>query len=416
MARRSTISSGSTTPSDATRSIGTFSGSPLLKYRPGRLEVRTDGFWESAFTGGGTLSDAIRAFEAVLDEQIGAGPVVSLSGGLDSRLILSRFLARGARPLCITMGSAESTDVAVASAIARRFALPHRVVELRAGDYLVHAAEITRAASGTKSARHWHTFLYPKAAGLSARSTHFVGANGEFARTYFLDKGIVARLANHVPGALAARLFFEAKYGERRQAAAIGAPLPARGVPPRRERIAARLSALAGSGRLLDRLDRFYATHRVRHFIGNGMALYNAVAPTRSPFLDTRWIQAVARLPRASKLGGAFHRAAINANAAGLLEFPAGAEERLARRPPRLGWTSKVPWVGYSPADELLTRGPAAELLQDSTELDALCAPAERRRLLDLGSSRVNGVLLALHFSVAAVRDCGIPIARREAG
>lgn len=379
------------------------------------LDVRRDDFWSDVFRGGGSVEEALGALGSVLDEMDDQRAVVSLSGGLDSRLILSRFLARGRKPLCLTMGYRDSTDMLVARAIVKKYALPHRTVELDGEDYLRHAPQIVRATSGTKSAAHWHTFLYPRAAALPEGSVHLVGANGEFARSYYLDKGILSRLADVWPTDLA-RPYFTLKYESRHNPLrSLGlAQFPVRGaspVPAAGGGIARRAAELSGGGRFLDRLDRFYATNRVRHFIGNGMALYDAVSATRSPFLDVRWIRAAARLPRAAKLGGVFHRAGIAANCPGLLEFPAGGESRLSRTPPPLQWTKRSGWVGYSPSDSVLTAPRVEELLRDSSELDSLLEAPVRRRMVDLRLPRVNGVLLPLHFAVRAIRELGIEIA-----
>ncbi len=104
-----------------------------------------------------------------------------------------------------------------------------------------------------------------------------------------------------------------------------------------RERIN-RLVRLSGS-RLLSGLDRFYLQQRVRHFMGNGLALYRANVDCRTPFLDRDWCSAIAALPRHWKIGANWHRYAIWRNWPQLLDFPEErVGNRMARRAPASYW------------------------------------------------------------------------------
>jgi multiple sugar transport system substrate-binding protein len=47
----------------------------------------------------------------------------------------------------------------------------------------------------------------------------------------------------------------------------------------------------ACAGKLFPGLDRFYLRERVRQFIGNGIALYEATTPTITPMLDREWLR-----------------------------------------------------------------------------------------------------------------------------
>ena len=79
--------------------------------------------------------------------------------------------------------------------------------------------------------------------------------------------------------------------------------------------------ALHPAGSLLEHLDQTYLYERVRHFIGNGLALYGLSARPITPFLSSEWVNAVARLPRRWKLGSAYHRRAIQLLKPELLDF-----------------------------------------------------------------------------------------------
>ena len=70
----------------------------------------------------------------------------------------------------------------------------------------------------------------------------------------------------------------------------------------------------------------------MRNFIGNGLALYSQHCSPRSPFLDSRWIRAIAGLDRSERLGSNFHRRAIAAAAPQLLRFPVEAGGEMEQR------------------------------------------------------------------------------------
>ena len=139
----------------------------------------------------------------------GEAPVLSLSGGFDSRTLLSSLLAQGLRPKLLTMGFENSTDMVIVRQIASSFDLPLLSVEIDHDDYFRYGERITRLTNGTKVALDWHTFIYPAKADLPAESTLLVGTCGEMARSFYLDKGIVSLLAD-LGAPLTTRLFWRA--------------------------------------------------------------------------------------------------------------------------------------------------------------------------------------------------------------
>ena len=138
--------------------------------------------------------------------------ILSLSAGLDSRLLLASLLAKGIKPVTATMGHSAATDVKVSVKIAKELGLEHSIISLAEEDYLddATAREIIYATSGTKTFAHWHTYIYIKKLGLPGDFTHLAGSNGEAARSYYFNKGILAKILQHVElGTF--RKFFELK-------------------------------------------------------------------------------------------------------------------------------------------------------------------------------------------------------------
>jgi hypothetical protein len=303
--------------------------------------------------------DPGRMVDTLRDEVIewaGPSPVLSASGGFDSRLLLAAMLSAGLKPDLLVQGTPESTDRVVVEAIGRRFGLRVRPVEAETDDYLECAPRVSRATNGTKATGHWHTYIYPAKAALHSGNRLFVGANGEFVRTYYLDRGIVANAADCLPPRLGLRQFWQRKLKRAftgQDIAGLRPPLAERFQDGRPAQIV-RLAGARPGGSVLRQLDHFYLEERVRHFIGNGLALYGLSARWITPLLSPAWVAEADRLPRRWKLGNHWHRYAIARLLPQLMDFPEEAVAAfMARRRPLFYWLPArrsqkvVPYMDY---------------------------------------------------------------------
>lgn len=219
------------------------------------------------------------AFHACLDA--GAPTLLSLSAGFDSRLLLALCRSAGIAPTLASMGPPTSTDRKVAALLAAKIGQPLHGNEIEGRDYLTFGEDISLTTSGVKTAGDWHTYLYAKAIA-APDAVHLVGSNGEFARTFFTDavtRAAVFRIGGRRAAAGYLRLRALNRWRKyppllRAQLGPIAAVFRALQLPadayPR--------SALAC-------LDTFYATERVRHFIGSGLACFPASAVRARRFL-----------------------------------------------------------------------------------------------------------------------------------
>jgi hypothetical protein len=152
-------------------------------------------------------------------------------------------------------------------------------------------------------------------------------------------------------------------------------------------------------------LDAFYATERVHHFIGSGLACYAQFGQPRSPFLDETWVKSIAMLRRHWKEENRYHLAAIGKLGPRLLDMP-------FNRDPDGG-----PMVTYSPFAALSRTPEVKDLLIDSPHLDFLIGRRERVRALhDRGADETAliSLLLTMHFaSINASRSTASLQARR---
>ncbi len=359
-------------------------GGAVLHARGGEVSLRrTDLLTRALDADDATPVEVVRALRRVVAE-VPADPLLAMTAGLDSRLLLAALLREGHRPTLWTAGPADCPDVLVARAIARATGLPHHVVELDAAGYLEHAPAITRATGGAYLAGDWHSRLLFEGAQSLEAPVVIKGTNGELARSFYAGFPGAA-LADRLPGGVArARLAITVRRG-RQSFPTRPAFLEGAGG------LAAELAALcAGPARPLDRLDHFYALQRIRHFCGMGVRLSDEALPVAAPFLDARWSLAAARLPRRWKLEGRLHRVAIARLAPDLLRHPFGG----ATPAPRRGRDTRV---DYGPFDRVLRDPATLERIRWSPHLGHLADDDARVHAIETGDRSLLELLLTLH-------------------
>jgi len=384
----------------------------VVVHRPGSLEIAREPFWETLFDDIARTDpeEVAASFETTLAAMIGPEPVaLSLSAGYDSRVLLAGALHLGAKPILGTMGRAQDTDRRIAARLAQEFGLEHRIVELDPRQYLEEAARIVEITSGTKPANHWHTHLFIRQVQFPAGCAHLAGSNGEFVRTYFFDKGLAAFIADTLPRSFSA-LFWRYKYGPDRR---LRLPALDRLREAQHACTFADIPSLIDASEpttacFLDRLDLFYACHRVRHFIGNGLALYHAAIPTRSPFLDASFVRMGAGLPRRWKLSNRFHRRLIARFCPRLLDFPTDdTATSMAQHDRPFYWLRARPTSDFNIFGQVLALSETKALLLESPHLDQFVPRPLREEAYARRLQPLLAVLLTLHFVAEKIAVAG---------
>jgi asparagine synthase (glutamine-hydrolysing) len=296
---------------------------------------------------------AVEAMNQEVATWSGNNPYLSLSGGFDSRVILGSMLQQGIQPHVITMGNDQCSDVRTAKAIASEFNLTHDLIRININDFFEHAPRISELTNGTKSACHWHTYLYPLKARIPTESSFFVGTLGEFARSYYFDKGHLGRLAKLNPN-WALHKFWNMKLSRHptflaNEISSLNSQFAEQLYPAGINDRANRLTSYC-KHQFLPGLARYYFEQRVPNFYANGIKMYMDSSQWRSPFHSRRWIDQIWNLPESWKLGSNWHRYAITKNMPKLLKFP---EEngfvpgRMLAKAPPLYWTSAMRTTSY---------------------------------------------------------------------
>ena len=364
----------------------------VLRFQRGELRIESRQVIDGLQSGPPDPDRAVAALNEEVGRLAGANPYLSLSGGFDSRVILSSLLRQGFKPHLITMGSDSCSDVRVARAIASRFGLQHDLVRIELAEVLEQGQEIASLTNGTKTAWHWHTYLYPRKARVPAGSSFFVGTLGEFARSYYFDRGRLGQLGDRFPGPTLNR-FWHLKLHRHPTfldseleglAPPFAAQLNEEGINGR----ATRLHTYC-HGSFLPGLTRYYFEQRVPNFYANGIAMYQASSNWRSPFHNRDWLEAIWNLKSSWKLGSNWHRYAIQRNCPDLLEFP---EEngfnprRMLSKAPPLYWTRwmrRTPYITYDRSREWFqNRDLQDSLLAALNTMSDLVDPATTRKIL----------------------------------
>jgi asparagine synthase (glutamine-hydrolysing) len=304
---------------------------------------------------------AVKAMNQEVATWSGNNPYLSLSGGFDSRVILGSMLQQGIQPHLITIGNDQCSDVMTAKAIASEYNLTHDLIRININDFFEHATRISYLTNGTKTAWHWNTYLYPLKANIPTDSSFFVGTLGEFARSYYFDKGKLGQLGDLNPK-LALNKFWTMKLNRHPtfypdELSSLNSQFANQLYP---QGINSRVKKLASycKQEFLSGLARYYFEQRVPNFYANGISMYMDSSQWRSPFHSRRWIDHIWNLPASWKLGSNWHRYAITKNMPKLLNFPEEnglAPGRMLKKAPPFYWTSlmrRTPYITYDLSSE----------------------------------------------------------------
>jgi len=329
---------------------------------------------------------AVKAMNQEVATWSGNNPYLSLSGGFDSRVILGSMLQQGIQPHLITMGNDQCSDVRTAKAIASEYNLTHDLIRININDFFEHAARISKLTNGTKTAWHWHTYLYPLKACIPTDSSFFVGTLGEFARSYYFDKGALGRVANINPN-LTLNRFWKMKLNRHPtfrpdELSSLNSQF-AEQLYPQGTNIRADKLVSYCKQQFLPGLTRYYFEQRVPNFYANGIKMYMDSSQWRSPFHSRRWIDQIWNLPASWKLGSNWHRFAIIKNMPKLLEFPEEnglMSNRMLKKAPPLYWTSlmrRTPYISYDLSSEWYRDPRLQEFIYSNRQsIDDLIDPA----------------------------------------
>ncbi|MFM6674262.1 MAG: hypothetical protein ACKPJO_29735 [Dolichospermum sp.] len=299
----------------------------IVEVYDGKKQIETEPFWTELYKSKNITADLSNA-SSVLIDILSELPVnenysLSLSAGYDSRALLACMAFLNRNVALASMGKINSTDPRIAGQLAQSVGYNFRRIEIVPDDYVHYASDILKTTSGEKTFWHWHTGIYTKKVEFDPTAIHLVGSNGEFARSYFFDKGIVAETIDKVGFSRWDYWLGLKNSVKRRMASNLKNAMNPQSLFLSRLNSTLQLKRSFIPGmRFGDGLDNFYASERVRNFIGLGLALFRSKYTTFSPFLDARFIRYTAMARRYDKLANRMHKAVIGQLRPELLNFP----------------------------------------------------------------------------------------------
>lgn len=380
----------------------------------GKLRISTTNFIDTISQRVTSPLDAIKILNRQTQKWSTANPYISLSGGFDSRVILSSMLHQEIYPNVVTVGTNASSDSQVARAIANKFSLNYNQVQITLDDFLDNAEHISYITNGAKPACHWHTYLYPKKAGVPYNESFFVGTLGEFARNYYCDLGIISFLSASL-GDHAKHQFWKQKISRHRtfnsDEEKFLSPLLQKQISREGQNIRAKRNTNLVRGTFLESLTRYYFEQRVPNFYANGIRMYNDTTLWRSPFHCKEWCEVIWNLNNYWKLGSNWHRLAIQRNCVSLLDFPEEKgffTKKMAPKATPLYWSpymQRLKYKSYDLSSDWYCSKEIRELLMDSKdELSEFMDPMLCDKLLEQqvsGGNRtrsISFILTLLYF------------------
>jgi asparagine synthase (glutamine-hydrolysing) len=356
--------------------IHRVSSGSILHFKQGKLNISSLSWEELNPPKPTSAQQAVNTFNQEVEAWITDDVVVSMSGGFDSRLILGSVLKLGYKPPLVTMGYEESTDVVIAKQIANHFGLDLSLVNLNFEDYFKFGQTISALTNGTKSSRHWHTYVYTYQAQLDHNQLMYIGTNGGFAKNFYYDKGILAIYKNMTASIPTLHQLWKGRlkpFFTPDELQQITPELVKEFSEDKKQQRIERLTQLSHN-QLLGGLERFYLEQRVQNFMSNGMRLYSENINWCAPFMSREWVRDIWNLKRKWRLGNNWHRYAIQQTYPELMNFPEQGEfsNKMYSKAPLFYWKHKrktAPIVSYAKYPQWFQQDFVKEFIFDNQEL-----------------------------------------------
>lgn len=286
--------------------------------------------------------DAVHALLSVMEADVPEDCALSLSGGLDSRLLLAASLALGRRPHLVISGIPGSFDREVATGLGQRLNLPMSVTAVTADDVVGPLPSIARVTNGLIPADNWAGIAHLRSAPPGDVPV-MLGFNGEIARLYYAPQNglgtlLAARSVPHGDRPVLLGQHFGSPFSPQEQ----------RWLAPE---LRAALEPAAIAGRLRQALtgtrpvnafelaDRLFREGYGWQKLSNDLAVVGQHTRWRVPLFAPEFTQCVRSLPLRWKAGDRFHRYAIARLCHPLLDAPEeGYGSRTTRHVPARYW------------------------------------------------------------------------------
>lgn len=263
-----------------------------------------------------SLDDGIESFVAATGDCLMGGddPLVSISGGLDSRLILAACLQLKRKPTLLCYGHADSADMRIARDIAAKFSLPLLQAEPKAYFDRQWADRVAYNGGAEVPFQHGHSLMSAALLQQTRGRRLLTGTGAETFRAFYYDRGMPGfemlglRRLNAFWRERALRYACE-EFGKL--ANPFYEAFPALADPLKSALDATIQNYMQTDMDCAHSLDSLYLGERVRRMVVAGQQLLDAYYVRTHPFLARDVVNTLSGLPVHYRLGSRFHREAI---------------------------------------------------------------------------------------------------------
>ncbi|MCP4698407.1 MAG: hypothetical protein GY862_16375 [Gammaproteobacteria bacterium] len=271
--------------------------------------------------------EALDALLAAVDRRFRHGPevLISLSGGLDSRLLLAAARAAGHRPVTFSVAYAGSPQQEIARNLANVAGTEYFCSEVTPQQFARSLPLVAQLGGGEVPLHHLHALVCPELIARTRGSTLMTNIGAQTFHGCYYDRGMpgseifgIARLKSKL--LKTARNYVTQAFGETLTPFISAFPEMSAYL---QERLSMRLDVYqAQAADAAHYLDSVYLGERVRRFeVACQQLLARDYARTH-PLLDEDVVRCLAGLPVSLRLTGRFHRRAIEKLNAKLADVP----------------------------------------------------------------------------------------------
>ena len=309
------------------RGVERLPAATLMSWAAGELRLRR--YWAPAMRPLQRWSQAdLEAIRGTFNETVASmvaagGPLsLALSGGGDSRAILSTMVAAGLRPDTVTHAVAEASDIVLSKQLAAQAGTTHHSYVVRGEDLASYVEPAVRLFGGQVAGVDVHPLCFLNEYPAFTRAM-FTGLGGNlYKRSHFfveqnLRLNTLPALARWVLGRYNQLIYVQGDF----EALLTPEWYPAlRDLPGRS--VNAALESIGPETPMAQRSFVFYLQERVCKYLSKGDALVRREIETRHPFMDRRLLELVCGLPAAARNRGVVPMYIITRNAPQLLDVP----------------------------------------------------------------------------------------------
>lgn len=294
-----------------------FSGRSLFHWqRDHGLQLHTEqrpllGDWQSNFDS--ALEAFVESVRSCLNNQPQA--MVSLSGGLDSRLILAAAHALGKKVTGLSYGQPNSSDIRIARALAETANIPLFTVRDKPTSMdWEFVQRVAHLGGGEVALHHAHAIQNPALLEQTAEFTLLTGTGAETSRAFYYDRGMPGYSLFGQPWFSKqllpkAKRYIEQEFLKTAQPFFDFAPKWQDSLLDQLHQCIEQHAQAFQTPALF--LDNFYLQQRVPRMVGAGQQLLDQHYLRSHPFLQKDALFHMAHLPVRYKLASSFHRQAI---------------------------------------------------------------------------------------------------------